>query len=508
MAFIRSRPVAVLLMSILLAVLGASAVGAQGIQSSPYSAPTAVRGLAGNGLDLAPSNPLALPGSSAPGAGDSGSVYLSNGMLQGILGPIPNLQVGYLYSFGKNRISAGRLTADYVLPISLGKGSTVFGEAHTEFTDFWKTFRGGFNNRVDMSFGGGFRRMLGDKTLVGVNGFSDSTRLGGTWYSSGGCGFEMAALLSGYDAVDLNFNWYGSLFSRSTILNAFRYGPSNFDFQAGYSHELWDHGPDLRLSATGYKFDVGRPVYGWNVGAELKSRDGMFVLKYQAGRDRLNQTYQTVGAFVNVGFRADNILRGESPFTMPEPIFRSPRNLATWLNRGLSSTRNFFQPASVIVVQQIQQSQQSGHTPVKPYFIFELTDPTNGYIAGDVPFDQLPGVSLTELTWPQADQNATATSYSVAIFDPDGLIPTPTVSVTLTPFLVTLGEINVRPDAGAYNVPLTVAVARDGTPTPVTNAGAVGTPGAVTNGPGTAASGTITIVGAGVQTLVISVHTR
>jgi hypothetical protein len=93
-------------------------------------------------------------------------------MLHGLFGPIPNLEVGYLYSFGRS-VRTGRLTLDYVLPVSLGSDSVVFGEAHLEFTGFWNTLSGSLNNRVDLSVGGGYRSMLNDKTLVGVNGFYD-----------------------------------------------------------------------------------------------------------------------------------------------------------------------------------------------------------------------------------------------------------------------------------------------------------------------------------------------
>src|SRR5208283_3701729 len=149
----------------LLVFLLVSAAGAQGLQSSPYSSPSMLRGLSSGGLDLAPSNPLGLPGSSAPGAGGAGSLYLSEGMLQGILPLIPNLQFGYLYNFDNNRVSQGRFTADYLLPFSLNGDSMIFGEAHTEFQNFWKTTS--FNNRVDMSFGGGYRSLAKRNTLLG-----------------------------------------------------------------------------------------------------------------------------------------------------------------------------------------------------------------------------------------------------------------------------------------------------------------------------------------------------
>ena len=91
--------------------------------------------------------------------------------------------------------------------------------------------------------------------------------------SSGSVGVEMAAILSGNDAVDLNFNWDGTLFSGNVISNAFRYGPSNFDAEAGYSHELWNGGPDLRLKLTGYQFNAGEKIGGWNAGgAQIQGR--------------------------------------------------------------------------------------------------------------------------------------------------------------------------------------------------------------------------------------------
>lgn len=376
-SFHLGRVLLVLLLASLLVCCLATVADAQGLQTSPYSAPSMLRGLSGGGLGLAPSN-----------AGGSSSLYVSDEMLRGILPLIPNLQFGYLYDFGNNRVSQGRFTADYLLPFRLNADSMIFGEAHTEFQDFWKTLKStftsvnSFNNRVDMSFGGGYRTFLRRDTLLGVNGFYDTSRLGGTWYSSGSVGLEMAALVGG-DALDLNFNWYGQLFNSNVIATAFRAGPANFDFQAGYSHELWNGGPDLRLSATGYKFDVGNSVYGWNAGAELKSRDGVFVLKYAVGHDRLDKTYQTVGGFVNVGLQLQNLLKGESPFTMPEPIFKSPRNL--WYMLTQKVVRNWNQPASVILVQNAGGGAQAAGG--RRIIVETITGATFAALVGFIPFD-------------------------------------------------------------------------------------------------------------------------
>jgi len=143
-----------------------SSLWAQVLPQSPYSAANVLRE---SGLDLVPSNPLGMPGTTGGLPRGSDSIYLSDQILRGILGPIPNLQVGYLYRFG-NSLNSGRLTLDYLLPIEFGK-SAVFGEAHTEFQGLWKTVSVGAFNSVDLSLGGGYRTILNDTILLGVNGF-------------------------------------------------------------------------------------------------------------------------------------------------------------------------------------------------------------------------------------------------------------------------------------------------------------------------------------------------
>ena len=125
----------ILVLLVVLAFALAGLVYAQGVQTSPYSNPSLLRGLSGTGgTNLAPPSPFAAPSSRA----GSNTAAVSNGMFQGILPPIPNLQFGYLYQFGNN-VSAGRGTVDYLLPYSLNKNSVLFGEAHSEFQNFWNT---------------------------------------------------------------------------------------------------------------------------------------------------------------------------------------------------------------------------------------------------------------------------------------------------------------------------------------------------------------------------------
>jgi hypothetical protein len=284
--------------------------------------------------DLTPSNPLGFPGSSMSGSQGSDKVTISTGMFQGILPTIPNLQLQGIYTFGsKLRVATG--TFDYILPVKLDPDSTLVAETQGAFHNFSIDAPSSLNNGLELSAGGGYRKMLGKSTIIGAYGFFDSAKLSDRWYASGSVGSQLVALV-GQDAIDVNFNWYGKALDASIFVNSlgyepasddFRFGNSNFDFQAGYSHELYNGGPDLRLSATGYQMDTGDKVYGYYAGAELKSRDGVFVLKYGAGYDNANLGYQSVVAQVNTGFRLEKLLAAESPFENPEPLFRSPRNL-------------------------------------------------------------------------------------------------------------------------------------------------------------------------------------
>ncbi len=425
-----------LLAFVLILGLGSSVAG----QGFPQAPDTQSSMGTRSGLDLTPSDPFGMSGSAAGQPRGSDSVFLSSKMFGDILPLIPNLEIGYLYTFG-NSATNSRLTLDYVLPIEIGHNGAVFGEAHGEFTNFLKTVTGstGFKERSDVCVGGGYRRILHDDLFLGANAFYDASKLGGRWYGSSGLGLEMAFLLPGNDMLDLNFNYYGNIFQgRNSIVNAFRNGTGNFDMEAGYSHELYDEGPDLRLKVTGYQFDAGTTVYGWNAGAEVSTRDGLFTVRADTGKDRFNGTYHRVGGFVNVGLELERLLRGESPFVPPEPVFRSPRNLRRMLTRKV--VRRFFQPAAVV------------GSVRKGYRTIEVTAPIGGEAPLHVTFLSSYWLHLALATTPQfwADAHLSETVPSPLI-DPAG---TGTVVVLLENSAACVDvrvEISFRGSNGLYH---------------------------------------------------------
>ncbi len=364
-------------------------------------------------------------------------------MFRDLLPPIPNLEIGYLWNYA-NKARSGRLTVDYVRPFTLSPTSVIYGEAHGEFSNFLYTVKRiigletaftttdmmttttgltSVNERIDLSFGGGYRRLFRDGLLLGLNAFYDTSKLAGQWYGGNalakwyggsGLGIEIAALVSGSDAIDLNFNYYGSLFSgRNSIVNAFRNGGGNFDLETGYSHQLYTDGPDLRVKLTGYQFDIGRKVYGWNAGTELTTRDGMFCLRVDAGKDKINDTYYTVGGFVNVGFQLENLFSGESPFTTPEPIFKCTRNLKSLLAK--KAKRNWHQPAAVMLA----RSQEI--VTALPTFQMTIT----GNLIGTSTFDPDSAV------WTLNSFGAQVNSGCIALFGPGGAVRAAAYTVSL-----------------------------------------------------------------------------
>jgi len=332
-------------------------------------------------------NPFAVPGfrdGAAVGRTyEPETIPLSSGMFPGLFSGIPHFKAGFSYSFGRN-VRLGRGIIDYLLPMDIAPATTLFGEIHGEFQDFWKKSGSTIvlapsvgvpgsmeapistQQRYDLSVGGGLRRGIGANSIIGMNAFFDTSKVQDRWYSSGGIGLECYSRLPGDGLLDLNVNYYGNLFSGTDFVNAFRYGKGNFDIEAGYSQPIFNQALDLRLKAVGYQFDVGQKVYGWRTGVDATSSDGMFRLTYEYTSDRISAPYHTISGSVHVGLQLENLLRGESPFTMPQPVFSSPRNVSRIFHEHVK--RRWFQPTQIV--------QRRGIPPVpNPAIIFlGLTD--------------------------------------------------------------------------------------------------------------------------------------
>lgn len=321
-------------------------------------------------LDMAPSRPLSQPGTSGPQFGGGSNVIpLSSDWVRDYLPQIPNLELGFLYTFGSN-IRQTRWVADYVKPFEITRDNFIFAEAHAEYLNyqttitlpfldnFWNQGPPGAASRTDLSIGGGYRRMVGENLLLGVNGFYDTSRIVGSWYSAGGFGLQLAANGPGDSMVDLNANYYsntfgnydsrGSEFPTFNAIDSVKRGGGSYDVEAGYSQALFNREYDLRIKLAGYQFLVGDQFKpGLKTGAEITTRDGVWRVGIEYGHDAVSGQYGTIGGSLNIGFQAENILKGESPFGKPQPVFQSPRNLKRLVSQPVK--RNWRKPESAVV---------------------------------------------------------------------------------------------------------------------------------------------------------------
>jgi len=288
------------------------------------------------GLDLTPSNPLGLPGTTGGLPRGSDTLNLSSRMFPEILPAIPGLEISYLHSFGQG-VDSSRLLVEFVRPVRLNSTTTIYGEAHGLLHDFWSAEMWSEEGRLDLAIGGGVRTRLGANTIVGAHAFYDATHQRGQWRSSASVGALMATILPGDDAIDLAVNWYGAS-STDPLIGLFRQAAKgSLDGTITYYHELWGGGPDLRLSVFGYSEDESQTTVhlrdrGYGGRIALASRDGMLRASYQYEHDSSLREVHTVGVNLNVGFRLENLLALQSPIENPTPIFSSPRNLDRWQN--------------------------------------------------------------------------------------------------------------------------------------------------------------------------------
>ena len=201
-----------------------SSARGQGLRSSPYAAPSLLRG---DSLDPVSSNLFGRTDSLA------GIVPRSEPLFESPVPHhnIPNLQAGYLYYSGKDG-QFGHITLDYILPVQVWNDQHCFSEQRIRnFRIFSKDTSARADDKVYLSMGGGYRTVLGGKAVVGFNGFYDLTQFTDQWVSSGGAGLEMALLVHGFDALDMNLNWYGDVSDSDVVVNEYRNGPANYDLQ-------------------------------------------------------------------------------------------------------------------------------------------------------------------------------------------------------------------------------------------------------------------------------------
>ncbi len=220
--------------------------------------------------------------------------------------------------------------ADALIPVAKDSLSTFFAEFHGEnrgvFAQGPSRSRGGLLT-THVSMGGGYRSFVGNRGLVGVNGFYE-TGVFGRFSPSWAWGMEMAASVGANGLLDLTLNQYGNRLGNPLDLFArAKRRAIDVDVETGYTHRVFNGHGDLRLRAGGYQFNTrsARWDYGYKAGADLTLGRGALRLAYEHGWDRTKGHYDFVGAQVGLKLGLGELLKGRNPFSFAwsTPVTRS-----------------------------------------------------------------------------------------------------------------------------------------------------------------------------------------
>lgn len=277
----------------------------------------------------------------------------------------PSLLRPYFYYDYGHKFRLDRFGARLFAPVSLTGDDKIFFQGNMEYLNFSETVAGGRIDRVNLSAGGGYRKIFNDSFLLGANGFLDWTSAESHSTTSGGAGCELWYIISQDSMVDLSINYYSSQLGSIVGLATPTQGHGNCDFRARYSQSFMNQAFRVRLKAEAYRFEcLCAPWYGWSIGADLTTRDRTFLFSVQTSEDGFHGSWVTVGAVVSIGLDINGVLEGASPIRRPLPIYSSPPDLETEsVSEGVDrkGTQNQQTAASTV---QAQMSSGSGCLPL------------------------------------------------------------------------------------------------------------------------------------------------
>lgn len=220
----------------------------------------------------------------------------------------PTVAGGAIYRWGGDDRDS-RVTMDFLFPTLLGSSTSLFFESRAEYQDVCSHLMRSVDHRFDLGVGLGLRKEWHDRVMCGINGFWDTSRLHGDWYSSPGLGFELAL-------YSLDRRW-------DLLLNVYRGG--GIDLTTGFTVPICEDRLDMRVHIDKYRFFDGELILGWKGGVEISSPDRLLAVSYEYGKDSNMPEYHAIACSVTVPFRLENIFSGTNPFELPEPPLRETR---------------------------------------------------------------------------------------------------------------------------------------------------------------------------------------
>ncbi len=236
--------------------------------------------------------------------------------------------------------TGSRFSMDLVLPARTRGGSLLFFESRAEYRDPLLRPANDSNRRFDLGIGGGWRNVWSDRVMFGVNGFLDTTRLDGEWYSSPGFGMEFAVATS-RSIWDLTFNMYRG---------------GGIDLKGGVTVPIMEESLDMRLYAEKYRFFDGEFILGSKAGVQISSPGRLVALTYEYGQDSRNPGYYAVGCSLTVPFCLEKIFSGKNPIDLPTAKSRAALQATRLRSDGVK--RAWTSPDTVAEVRRTPQGRR------------------------------------------------------------------------------------------------------------------------------------------------------
>lgn len=208
------------------------------------------------------------------------------------------------------------LKADYFMPVKAWNDKSVFFTPRVSLT----------GRKESYAMGAGIRHLITSDTMIGFHTFYDWTRPrrpGGEFLRVAGVGVEFSALPGYFSDLNLSANAYFPVNSREEIrhdgISLLRESfPRGGDAKISLLLPPIFSWLDLRLDASAQQY-IGQTTNSssYRTALSVNSRDGMFNMNIEHGRDsRWGQTYN-VTAGIQLAFDWNALINSKNPFSAP-----------------------------------------------------------------------------------------------------------------------------------------------------------------------------------------------
>ena len=211
------------------------------------------------------------------------------------------------------------LSADYFQSLKVWSYKTLFVRTRINLS----------GKEERLSFGGGFRQALTNRSMVGVHSFHDWVRMRGSghrYLREAGVGFKVYALPGWYSDLSLSGNYYFPVNERSqrqvggnAVVSESLLGGG--DLQVKCQLPALVDWLDDQVAAEVHTYRVYATIHsGFKVGLSANTRDGMLGIRLQRGYETEFGDTISIKGTISLAFDWLALKRGNMPFSAPYTV--------------------------------------------------------------------------------------------------------------------------------------------------------------------------------------------